>query len=107
MEYGGGAMIVTEPPPARLRKSGITVAEVLKWMAAGESESDIVLHHPSLNREEIRASLAYAAERELQATNRLAASFTSHWTGKFTLPEAGSEDTRLIYLLDRYERGGR
>lgn len=97
-----GSIIVMNPPPARIRKSDITVAEVLQWLAAGESEKEILRLHPGLQREDIRASLVYAAEREMQSSKRN--TFTQRWTGKFALPESDSKDARLSYLLERYER---
>ncbi len=97
-----GDLIVMHPPPARIRHSDITVAEVLQWLASGESEKEILRLHPSLQREDIRASLVYAAEREMKSSQ--ATSFTSRWTGKFALPEPDPEDARLSYLLEKYER---
>ncbi len=97
-----GGIIVMNPPPARIRQSDITVAEVLQWLAAGESEKEILRLHPGLQRKDIRATLVYAAEREMQSTK--AATFTARWTGKFALPEPDPEDARLSYLLERYER---
>ena len=97
-----GDIIVMSPPPARIRHSDITVAEVLQWLAAGESEKEILRLHPGLQKEDIRASLVYAAEREMNSTK--AATFTTRWTGKFALPEPDPDDSRLSYLLERYER---
>ena len=42
----------------------ITVGDVLGWLAAGMSESEILDDHPDLTQADIRACLAYAAERE-------------------------------------------
>lgn len=97
-----GGIIVMNPPPARIRQSDITVAEVLQWLAAGESEKEILRLHPGLQKKDIRASLVYAAEREMQSAK--ATKFTTRWTGKFALPEADLEDPRLTYLLEKYER---
>lgn len=97
-----GDIIVMNPPPARIRQSEITVAEVLQWLAAGESEKEILRLHPGLQKEDIRASLVYAAEREMKSAKT--ATFSSRWSGKFALPEADPEDERLSYLLKRYER---
>ncbi|WP_395742410.1 DUF433 domain-containing protein [Prosthecobacter sp.] len=97
-----GSIIVMDPPPARIRQSEITVAEVLQWLAAGESEKEILRLHPGLQKEDIRASLVYAAEREMKSAK--AATFSTRWLGKFALPEADPEDERLSYLLRRYER---
>lgn len=42
----------------------ITVYDVLGWLAAGMTEKDILDDYPELTAEDIRACLAYAAERE-------------------------------------------
>jgi uncharacterized protein (DUF433 family) len=42
----------------------IAVADVLGWLAAGMSHSEISSDFPALNEADIRACLAYAAERE-------------------------------------------
>ncbi len=97
-----GGIIVMNPPPARIRQSDITVAEVLQWLAAGESEKEILRLHPGLQQKDIRASLVYAAEREMKSAKKT--TFTKRWTGQFALPEPDPEDERLSYLLERYER---
>jgi len=42
----------------------ITVYDVLEYLASGMSEEEIVRDFPDLTREDIRACLAFAAERE-------------------------------------------
>lgn len=42
----------------------ITVYDVLGWLASGMSEDDILADHPDLERADIRACLAFAADRE-------------------------------------------
>lgn len=42
----------------------ITVADVLGWLAAGLSHDQILADYPELTDEDIRACLAYAADRE-------------------------------------------
>jgi len=42
----------------------ICVHDVLGWLAAGMSEDAILADHPDLEREDIRACLAFAADRE-------------------------------------------
>ena len=42
----------------------ITVYDVLGWLASGMSEDEILNDHPDLERADIRACLAFAAERE-------------------------------------------
>jgi uncharacterized protein (DUF433 family) len=42
----------------------ITVSDVLGWLASGMSESDILHDFPELTSEDIKACLAYAADRE-------------------------------------------
>ena len=96
--YGG--VIVADPPPARIRRSRIAVADVLRWLASGQTESEIIRQYP-VSLEDIRASLAYAADQE---NCKPAPRFTEQWTGKFKLPARNSGDARLDYLLERYER---
>ena len=45
----------------------ITVQDVLDWLAAGMSQEQILLEYPELAVEDIRAVLAYAANRERHA----------------------------------------
>jgi uncharacterized protein (DUF433 family) len=42
----------------------IAVADVLGWLAAGMSHQQILAEYPELTEEDIRACLAYAADRE-------------------------------------------
>lgn len=47
-----------------VRGTRITVGDVLSYLASGMSEQDIVADFPQLSVEDIRACLAFAAERE-------------------------------------------
>jgi uncharacterized protein (DUF433 family) len=47
-----------------IRGLRITVGDVLGWLAAGLSHADILSDHPDLTEDDIRACLAYAADRE-------------------------------------------
>ena len=47
-----------------IRGLRITVYDVLEYLASGMSEDDIVKDFPDLTREDIRACLAFAADRE-------------------------------------------
>jgi uncharacterized protein (DUF433 family) len=47
-----------------IRGTRITVGDVLSYLASGMSEPQIVTDFPQLTREDIRACLAFAAERE-------------------------------------------
>ncbi len=47
-----------------VRGTRITVGDVLGYLASGMSEEQILGDFPQLSREDIRACLAYAAERE-------------------------------------------
>jgi uncharacterized protein (DUF433 family) len=55
-----------------VRNLRITVYDVLGWLAAGSSEADILADYPELELADIRACLAFAAEREHQVV-RIAA----------------------------------
>lgn len=47
-----------------IRRLRITVYDVLEYLASGMSEADILNDFPDLTREDIRACLAFAADRE-------------------------------------------
>lgn len=47
-----------------IRGLRITVSDVLDYLASGMSEDDIVRDFPDLTRDDIRACLAFAADRE-------------------------------------------
>lgn len=47
-----------------IRDLRITVYDVLEYLASGMSEDEILADFPDLEREDIRASLAFAADRE-------------------------------------------
>lgn len=61
--------IVTQEPGKRggrpcIRGMRIAVADILGWLAAGMSHADIIAEYPELTESDIRAALAYAADRE-------------------------------------------
>jgi uncharacterized protein (DUF433 family) len=61
--------IITIEPGKRggrpcIRGMRIAVADVLEWLAAGMTHEEILQEYPELTEEDIRASLAYAADRE-------------------------------------------
>ena len=61
--------IITLEPGKRggkpcIRGLRITVYDVLAWLADGISESDILEDYPELETTDIRACLAFAADRE-------------------------------------------
>ena len=61
--------IITLEPGKRggrpcVRGSRIAVADVLGWLAAGMSHQQIRADYPELTEDDIRACLAYAADRE-------------------------------------------
>lgn len=47
-----------------IRDTRITVYDVLSWMASNMSIQDILTDFPELTDEDIKACLAYAADRE-------------------------------------------
>lgn len=49
-----------------IRGLRITVQDVLEYLAAGMTEREILADFPDLQAEDIRACLAYAADRERQ-----------------------------------------
>lgn len=51
-----------------IRGLRITVADVLSYLASGISEDAILADFPDLEREDIRACLAFAADREKRLT---------------------------------------
>jgi uncharacterized protein (DUF433 family) len=46
-----------------VRGTRVTVELILRKLAAGMSEAEIVRHHPHLTAEDIRAAAEYAADR--------------------------------------------
>lgn len=61
--------IITIAPGRRggrpcVRGMRISVSDVLGWLAAGMSHDDIRADYPELTEDDIRACLAYAADRE-------------------------------------------
>lgn len=65
--------IITIEPGKRggkpcIRGMRITVYDVLDWLAQGMSEQQIIEDYPELTVEDIRACLAFAANREHQLT---------------------------------------
>lgn len=50
----------------------ITVYDLLEYLAGGMSEDQILDDFPDLNREDIRACLAFAAARERRVSNSAA-----------------------------------
>jgi len=47
-----------------IRSLRITVYDILDYLASGMSEEEILADFPDLTRDDIRACLAFAAERE-------------------------------------------
>jgi uncharacterized protein (DUF433 family) len=47
-----------------VRGTRITVGDVLSYLASGMSADEILADFPSLTRQDVRACLAFAAERE-------------------------------------------
>ena len=61
--------IITIEPGKRggrpcIRNMRIAVADVLGWLAAGQTHQQILDDFPELTEDEIRACLAFAADRE-------------------------------------------
>lgn len=47
-----------------IRDTRITVYDVLSWLAAGMTNDEIIYDFPELTLQDIKACLAYAADRE-------------------------------------------
>ena len=47
-----------------IRGTRIAVVDILGWLAAGMSHEEIISDFPELRETDIRAALAYAADRE-------------------------------------------
>jgi uncharacterized protein (DUF433 family) len=61
--------IITIEPGTRggrpcIRHMRIAVSDVLGWLAAGMTHAEIIAEYPELTEDDIRACLAYAADRE-------------------------------------------
>lgn len=68
METSYRAIITQEPGKrggrACIRGMRIAVADILGWLAAGMTNDEIIAEFPELTENDIRAALAYAADRE-------------------------------------------
>lgn len=61
--------IITMNPEIRfgkpcIRGMRITVYDILSWLASGMTSLEILEDYPELTEEDIKATLAYAADRE-------------------------------------------
>lgn len=52
-----------------IRETRITVFDVLGWLASGMSFEDILSDFPELTMDDLKAALAYAADREHKLGN--------------------------------------
>ena len=55
-----------------IKGTRIAVYDVLEYLAGGMSEDEILADFPDLTRDDIRASLAFAATRERRLSNSVA-----------------------------------
>ena len=55
-----------------IKGTRITVYDILEYLAGGMSEDGILEDFPDLTREDIRATLAFAAARERRLSNSVA-----------------------------------
>jgi uncharacterized protein (DUF433 family) len=74
MDY---SQIITIEPGKRggkpcIRGMRITVNDVLEYLASGMSEDEILSDFPDLTRDDIRACLQFAADRERRLMGRTA-----------------------------------
>ena len=61
--------IITIEPGKRggrpcIRGMRITVYDILGWLASGMTNNEILAEYPELTQDDIRAALAFAADRE-------------------------------------------
>ncbi|HWD29880.1 MAG TPA: DUF433 domain-containing protein [Rhizomicrobium sp.] len=61
--------IITQEPGKRggrpvIRGMRIAVSDILGWLAVGMSHAEIIADYPEITETDIRAALAYAADRE-------------------------------------------
>jgi uncharacterized protein (DUF433 family) len=52
-----------------VRGTRITVGDILSYLASGMREEDVLADFPQLTADDIRACLAYAAERERRSVS--------------------------------------
>jgi uncharacterized protein (DUF433 family) len=68
MEFDYEKYITIEPGKRSgkpcIRGLRITVSDILDYLASGMTEDEIIEDFPELTRDDIRASLAFAADRE-------------------------------------------
>lgn len=106
--------IITVDPAKRdgrpcIRGMRITVGDILGWLARGMSPEKIIEEFPELTEQDIRACLAYAADREQAVTrvpsepSRLSA-VAAQWHGRLTLPKSDGSDPRMDHLVQNYWR---
>jgi uncharacterized protein (DUF433 family) len=56
-----------------IRSMRITTYDILDWLASGMSEAEILEDYPELTADDIRACLAFAADREHQLSTIVSA----------------------------------
>lgn len=111
----GRKVIWVERPPMRAvfaqedPVASLDVRDLLRWLAAGQTEADILREHPGLSAGEIRSALNWAAgalkpSPEWASEGSKMSSLAERWAGEFELPQAEPGDARLDYLLERYRR---
>ena len=66
MDYRDRIRITPGKPSGQpcVRDLRITVGDVLGWLASGMSFDDVLADYPELTLEDVRACLAFAADRE-------------------------------------------
>ena len=84
-----------------VRGTRITVADVLGYLAAGMSEDEILADFPELTREDLRACLAFAAERErVEVEPQAKPRYTLSELVAQCDPEAPASDEDAVWLAD-------
>jgi uncharacterized protein (DUF433 family) len=60
-----------------VRDTRITVQEILRWLASGATEEEILLDYPYLTKDDFKAVFAYAAESGLAHSSIVISAWTT------------------------------
>ena len=77
-----------------IRDTRITVYDILEYLASGMPEEQIIDEFPELEKDDIRAALLFAADRERKLTTLDVCSESSMAFGQFGFPQVSRIATR-------------